>query len=61
MEINTTNLRKTIFLSMFLSPLIHSLEGKRASSQACFNVFIALSQLESERSEYISDIFSYLL
>lgn len=46
---------------MFLSPLIHILEGKKASSQASFNVFTALSQLESERSKYISGIFSYLL
>lgn len=31
-EINTTDLRKTIFLSMFLSPLIHILEGEKKKS-----------------------------
>lgn len=33
-EVNTMSLYKFIFLSMFLSSLVHILEGKKASSQA---------------------------
>ena len=60
-EVNTMSLHKFIFLSMFLSSLVHILEGKEVSSQAWFNVFTAFSQLESERSKYIFGIFSYPL
>lgn len=61
MKENTTNLRKFIFLLMVGSCLNSYSWRRKTSSQARFNVFTGLSQLESERIKYISGSFSFLL